>query len=111
MAVTKRLHSAFIKGLAATRDLADRAGKKLNDTATKGALRLEGAQLKSRANKLHAKLGKEVYLRLVDMNKSTVSRENSLISELLDEIKGLRSKIELKEEEYRAIGETVAAKA
>jgi hypothetical protein len=45
------------------------------------------------------------------MNKSTVSRENPLISEILEEIKKLHSKIALKEEEYRAIGNKAVAKA
>jgi hypothetical protein len=111
MNFSEKLHSVVAKGFSASKDLANKAGQKANDLATMGAIKVENSQLKSHVDKLQARLGKEVYYKLVDMNKSTVSRENPLISEILEEIKKLHSKIALKEEEYRAIGNKAVAKA
>jgi hypothetical protein len=111
MAFMKKARIILAKGFVATKGLAAKAGKNANDLAAKGALKFEGAQMKSHVDKLLAKLGKEVYYKLVDMDKSTVSRENPLISAILEEIKGINAEIDRKRSEYRAIGAETAAKA
>ena len=104
MTFSERMQSIIDKGVAASKDLATRAGEKAKDLGAMGVLRLEIVQLQSHAEKLIAKLGNEVYMTLVDKNHATVSRETPSIREVLNEIEGLRGRIEAKEKEYHAIG-------
>jgi hypothetical protein len=92
------------KGLDASRDFAKRAGEKAKELGEKGVLKLEIAQLESRAEKLVAKLGAEVYASMVDRNVPTVSRDAAAISGILTQIEELRTSIEGREKEYAAIG-------
>ena len=93
------------KGLVATKSFAHRAGNKAIDLGDMGALKIESSQLKVRARKLVESLGEEVYSALVDLNHITVSRETNSIRALLDEIKGVRAELRLKEKEYHSIGD------
>lgn len=111
MTFVEKTKSIFNKGVSASKDLAHKAGEKAEELGSMGALKIENAQLKSQADKLIAKLGNEVYANLVDMNHATVSRDTLSIKGILDEIKGLRSRIELKEKEYRSIGGKAKAQA
>jgi hypothetical protein len=104
MTFAEKMQGIIDKGVAASKDLASRAGEKAKELGAMGVLRLEIVQLQSHAEKLIAKLGNEVYMTLVDKNHATVSRETHSIREILKEIEGLRGRIELKEKEYHAIG-------
>jgi hypothetical protein len=61
-------------------------------------------QLESHAEKIIARLGNEVYRALVEKNGASVSKDTPLISDMLKEIEGLRTRIEAKEKEYHSIG-------
>ena len=111
MTFSEKVQGIFKKGFAASKKLANEAGKKANELGSMGALKIESAQLKSHADKLIAKLGDEVYSALVDMNHATVSRDTVSIREVLNEIKGLRVRIEKKEKEFQSIGLKAEAKA
>jgi hypothetical protein len=111
MTFKKKLQGVLAKGLSVSKALASMAGEEAKYLAAKGALKIEAAQLKYRAGKLISKLGEEVYQKFVNMDKSTVSRENPSISEILDEIKCLQAKIDSKEREYRTLVEDAIAKA
>ena len=111
MTFTKKIGGIFAKGLATTKVLTKKAGEKAGNLATKGAIKIESAQIKFEEGKLLERLGKDVYSRLMDMNESKVGRDDPQISGSLDAIKLLRSKIELKDKEYHAVGENAAAKA
>ena len=111
MTFTKKIGGIFSKGLATTRNLTKKAGEKAGNLATKGAIKFESAQIKSEEGKLLERLGKDVYSRLMDMNESEVRRDDPRLSVSLDEIKRLRSEIELKDKEYRAVGDNAVAKA
>jgi hypothetical protein len=111
MTFTEKLSGVLSKGFEVTRKFAKKAGKETNELAAKGALKIETAQMKSHADKLLAKLGGEVYSKLVDMKETSINRQNPLIDGILIEIKALRSKIEHKEKEYRSIGVKAAVKA
>lgn len=104
MTFAEKMQGIIDKGVAASKDLASRAGEKAKELGAMGVLRLEIVQLQSHAEKLIAKLGNEVYRTLVDKNHTTVSRETPSIREILMEIEGLRDSIELKEKEYHGIG-------
>ncbi len=104
MTFAERMAGIIDKGVAASRDLASRAGDKARDLGAKGVIRLEILQLQSQAEKLIARLGNEVYMTLVERNEAAVSRDNSLVAGMLREIEGLRARIEQKEKEYKAVG-------
>ena len=104
MSFSERMKDMIDKGLVASRDFAKKAGEKAKELGEKGVLKLEIAQLESRAEKLVAKLGAEVYASMVDRNVATVSRDTVAISSILKEIEDLRETIEGKEKEYTAIG-------
>jgi hypothetical protein len=104
MTFGEKMHGIIDKGMAASRDLASRAGEKAKDLGAKGLVKMEIMQLESHAEKLVARLGTEVYMTLVDRNQPTVNRDSPVIQGMLKEIEGLRGRIELKEKEYRSIG-------
>jgi hypothetical protein len=104
MSFSERMRDMIDKGLVASRDLAKKAGEKAKELGEKGVLKLDIAQLESRAEKLIAKLGAEVYASMVDRNVQTVSRDTEAISSILKQIEELRGTIEVKEKEYAAIG-------
>jgi len=104
MSFSERMRDMIDKGLVASRDFAKKAGEKAKELGEKGVLKLEIAQLESRAEKLVAKLGAEVYASMVDRNVQTVSRDTEAISSILKQIEELRETIEGKEKEYAAIG-------
>lgn len=92
------------KGLAASKDLAIKAGAKAKELGEKGILRVEILQLKSRVEKLTAKLGIEAYAAFVDRNQTTISKDSPEVAKILSEIEELRHSIEGKESEYKKIG-------
>jgi hypothetical protein len=92
------------KSVAGTRDLANKAGHKAKDLASKGVKKIEIMQLESQAAGLIAKLGSDVFTTLSIGDKAMVSRETPSINDLVVKIEGLRAEIELKEKEYSAIG-------
>ena len=104
MTFAEKMHAIIDKGVAASRDLANRAGEKAKDLGAMGVMKLEIHQLESQAEKLIARLGAEVYMTLVDRNQAAVSRDSPLVQGMLKEIEGLRGRIEVKEKEYRSIG-------
>jgi hypothetical protein len=104
MTFAEKMQGIINKGVAATKDLASKAGEKAKDLGAMGMVKLEIMQLESHAEKVIAKLGNEVYRNLVEKNGASVSRDTPLISDMLTEIEGLRTRIELKEKEYHSIG-------
>jgi hypothetical protein len=105
MTFKEKAKSFLGKSVAISKDLAGRAGKKAKDLGEIGVLKIEEAQLKSAAERLTTKLGNEVYVTLVDLNRATVSRDTLTIRDLLTELKGIRAKIDAKEAECATIGE------
>ena len=97
------------KSVAITKDLAGKAGQKAKDLGEIGVLKIESAQLKSAAERLSTKLGNEVYVTLVDMNRATVNRDTLTIRDILTELQGLRAKIDAKEAECLSIGDRAEA--
>ena len=83
MKFTERMQVILAKGITASKRLAHETGEKASELGTKGANKIESAQLKSRAEKLIARLGEDVYQALVDLNHATVSRETTAIREIL----------------------------
>ncbi len=104
MAISKKMQDVFKKGVEVSKDLASKAGAKAKELGEMGMLKLEIFQLRSRTDKLTSKLGSEVYSSFVDKNASSVNKDVPEIAELVKEIGRLRSTIEQKEKDFRAIG-------
>ena len=104
MTFAEKMQGIINKGMAATRDLASKAGEKAKDLGAMGVVKVEIMQLESHAEKIIARLGNEVYRALVEKKGESVSRDTPLISDMLKEIEGLRTRIEAKEKEYHSIG-------
>jgi two-component SAPR family response regulator len=104
MTFAEKMQGIINKGVAATKDLASKAGEKAKDLGAMGMVKLEIMQLESHAEKVIARLGNEVYRTLVEKNGASVSKDTPLISDMLKEIEGLRTRIEGKEKEYHSIG-------
>jgi hypothetical protein len=100
----ERLQDMINKGLAASKDLASKAGAKAKELGQKGVLKVEILQLRSRVEKLTAKLGAEVYAAFVDKNQASVSKDSPAVAKILAEIEEQRTAIERKEDEYKKIG-------
>ena len=104
MTFSEKMQGIINKGAAASKDLAFKAREKTRELGAKGVLKIEIFQLQAHAEMLIAKLGNEVYASLIDRNQSTISRDTPAIRGIINEIEGLRTTIEQKEKDYRAIG-------
>jgi hypothetical protein len=90
------------KGYQASREFLNKAGAKAQDLGERGVLLLEIKQLESRAQKLLARLGTEVYRTLVEESAPTVSAEDPAIKPLLAELAGIRDSIEKREADLQS---------
>ncbi len=104
MTFSERMQEMIEKGLAASKDLAQKAGSKARELGAKGTLKVEMLQLQSQAEKLIAKLGHEVYVTLVDKGQATISKDSPAVRDALTKIEALRDTIEARQKEFDAIG-------
>ena len=110
MAFAKNVQEALAKGFEKAKGFAQKTGRNANQLASKGVNKIEKAQLIHQADELIAKLGNEVYSRLVELDKPEIDRDNPAIRALLDTLKGIKTQIAAKDSEYKEIG-ALAAKA
>ena len=103
MTFAEKMRGLINKVVGVSSDLAAKASGKAKELGAMGMVKLEIVQLESKAGKLIAKLGSEVYVMLVDKGHQTVSRDTASINGFLKEIERVRERIELKEKEYRSI--------
>lgn len=75
MKLTERLGGFFKTGWTMSRDIARKAGKRATEIGSRGAIKIESAQLKSEAAEVTAKLGEEVYAALMNNNLDAVTRD------------------------------------
>ncbi len=104
MTFAERMQEMIEKGVAASKDLAQKAGGKARELGAKGQLKVEMLAMQSQAQKLIAKLGHEVYVTLVDKGEQTISKDSPTIRDALQKIESLRDSIEAKQKEFDAIG-------
>ncbi|HUX36272.1 MAG TPA: hypothetical protein VMV44_00095 [Rectinemataceae bacterium] len=106
MKFTEKVGGVFKSGFAMSKAMARKAGKKATELGSMGALKIEGAQLKSEERELMEKLGEKVYSALMDKNHAPLTRETPGVGELVVEITKLRKRLASKDKEYLAIGAT-----
>jgi len=109
MAFMEKVKESLKKGAAASRSLANKAGRKAAELGSMGVLKIESVEMKSRLEGLMAKLGNQVYESLIEKKHATVSADTRSVRSTLNDIGALRSNIAKKEKEYKSIGSNAKA--
>jgi len=99
MMFIERMKGLLDQGVAASKDLAVKAGAKAQDIGERGVLMLEIRQLENQAQKLIGRLGAEAYNTFVERGEQTLSADSAPVKKLLGEIASAREAIESKEAE------------
>ena len=101
MEFSERIKGLLDQGVAASKDLAAKAGAKAQDLGERGVLMLEIKQLESQAQKLIVRLGTEVYQAFVERGEDSLSKESTPIKTILSDIATAKKSIEAKDEELK----------
>jgi predicted Fe-Mo cluster-binding NifX family protein len=101
MAFVERMKELLDQGVAASKELAVKAGAKAQDLGERGVLMVEIRQLESQAQKLIGRLGTEAYQTFTERGEQVLSAESAPVKTILSEIKALRESIERKETELK----------
>jgi flagellar capping protein FliD len=96
MGFRERMEEIINQGVSSSRELLDKAKEKAKDLGERGIIKYELMQLEKQAEKQLARLGGQVYEKLVSKKQATVSRE--AMKDLLTDISDLKQRIEEKEE-------------
>lgn len=102
MSFWDRMQDVVNQGLESSREVLTKAKEKAKDLGEKGLLRYEITQIEGQAEKKFSQLGAAVYERLVLKDQATVSKE--ALSELLDDIRELKDRLEKLEADLQEVG-------
>ena len=101
MTFSERMKKLLDQGVAASKDLAVKAGAKAQDLGERGVMMLEVKQLEGQAQKLIGRLGAEVYQAFTEKGKKTLTAESAPIKAILTKISTILESIEEKEAELK----------
>ena len=101
MTFSERMKELLDQGVAASRELAAKAGAKAQDLGERGVLMVEIRQLESQAQKLIGRLGTEAYQSFTERGEETLSAESSVVKSILSDVAAIRESIESKESELK----------
>jgi general stress protein YciG len=87
------------KGLHASKELIGKAGEKVQELGEKGKTAIEIKLLESKAQKLMAQLGAEVYEALAEQKLPSVSTGTPVIKDIFQQLESIQAEIGRKEEE------------
>jgi hypothetical protein len=96
-----KAHDLGSSALQASKELINKAGDKAQDLGEKGKLLLEVKQLESKAQKLIAQLGAEVYETLAEQKLASVNQETPVIKEIFEQLDVIQKEIDKKEAEIK----------
>jgi len=102
MTFSERMKELLDQGVAASKELALKAGAKAQDLGERGILMLEVKQLEGQAQKLMGRLGNEAYKAFAERNQETLDKNTPEVEALLADIAKVRDAIEQKETELRS---------
>jgi uncharacterized phage infection (PIP) family protein YhgE len=102
MSFWDRMEEVVNQGLESSREVIGKAKEKARDLGEKGLLRYEITQIERQAEKKFSQLGAAVYERMVRKDQATVSRD--ALSELLDDIRELKNRLEKLEDDLKEVG-------
>jgi hypothetical protein len=89
------------QGVAASKELALKAGAKAQELGEIGILMLDIKQLENQAQKLMGRLGNETYKAFAEKNQKTLKKDAPEVDAILADIARVRESIEQKETELR----------
>jgi len=101
MTFSERMKGLLDQGMAASKELALKAGAKAQELGEKGILLLEIKQLEGQAQKTIGRLGNEAYKAFVERGQDSVEKSAPEIEALLAEIAKVREALEKKEAELK----------
>jgi hypothetical protein len=101
MTFSEKITEMLEHGMAASMELAIKAGSKAQDLGEKGVLMMEKKQCESKAQKLFLRLGSAVYKILIEQGVCNVAKDTPEINSILIEISALRDIIEKNEENLK----------
>jgi hypothetical protein len=101
MTFGERMKDLLDQGLAASKDIAIKAGAKAQDLGERGILLLEIKQMENQAQKLLARMGTEAYLAFTERNQSVIDRDTLEFRTIIEELGILKEAIEKKEYELK----------
>jgi len=99
MTFSEKMVEMLDQGIAATKDLALKAGAKAQDLGERGVLMVDIKQMEMKAEKLLVRLGNETYLAFAERNQESVNKDAPEIAAILAELVKLRDEIDQKEKE------------
>ena len=102
MTFSERMKELLDQGVAASKELALKAGAKAQDLGERGILMLEIKQLEGQAQKLMGRLGNEAYKAFAERDQDTFDRNTPEAQSLMAEIAKVRDAIEQKEADLRS---------
>ena len=102
MTFLDRMKELLDQGVAASKELAIKAGAKAQDLGERGVLMVEIRQLESQAQKLIGRLGAEAYNTFTEKGETTLSAESDPVKAILSDIATAREAIERKEAELQS---------
>jgi len=101
MTFSERMKELLDQGVAASKELALKAGAKAQDLGERGILMLEVKQLEGQAQKLIGRLGNEAYKAFAERDQESLDKNTPEVQTLLEEIANVRDSIEQKETDLR----------
>lgn len=104
MAFNEKMKEFLERSVDASRDALSKAGSQAQVWGEMGKLKIEILQLRSRAQRLFARLGTEVYELLVDREEPMVGAYTAGMAPLIEELKTIDADIERKEAAFRDLG-------
>ena len=102
MTFSERMKELLEQGVAASKEIAARAGEKAQELGERGVLMLEIKQLEGQAQKLINRLGNEAYRAFAEQNMETLSANAIPVKGLLTELALVRESIEKKDAELQS---------
>jgi hypothetical protein len=93
-----RVQKVVNQGVDTSKDLLEKAKVKAKELGEKGLLKFDIMQLESQTEKSLLQLGSKVFEIFVKDNKDSVSKSDSAVSAIINQIADLEKKIEEKEE-------------
>ncbi|AEF80131.1 hypothetical protein [Leadbettera azotonutricia] len=101
MAFSDRMKEVFDQSVAASKELAAKAGATAQKLGEQGVLMVEIRQLEAQAQKLVGRLGAEAYQAFAERQEDTISAGSAPIRTILSELALVRESIERKEAELK----------
>jgi hypothetical protein len=101
MNLWERVQKVVNQGVETSKDLLDKARVKAQELGEKGLLKFDIMQLENQTQKCLLQLGSKVFEVFIKESKESISKSDSSISSIVNEITDLQKKIEEKEESLK----------